>query len=1141
MTAKPTYPGTPGAPGLRAAPALPSRALTQLPSLAVLPAAATLQGADFRIVDLNNAFALLAGRTRAALLGSDPVQLEAPEQQQASQAERHELAAVAAGGLAMPALQRRLLDAQGRERWCSCATSRITDGRGGVYWLTLWHEVTAEVAAREQARRAQDELAQWFELSGTGMLVYDDSGLIVRCNAALEALVERVPDELAQAEPALQALLGWQAGGLAPALAAGGAALETQGLVALAGGRRRRLSARLVCHATDTGGRRVMAVVQDRSAEDARDLAQLEMGMLMDTASIGVATYDPARGWLAPEPRRTAGAGSGPSAGTGASAAGASRADNKPAATNSSALMGIHRELVEPSSLPEYERLQRALRSGERTEVRYAVRHPELGARWLLTRVEPGALAGGRVTTSVVTLDVTDQERAQRRNDELLRELTTILDSSTAGIAYLRGPVLVRCNRRFERMLGFEAGAAAGATLEEIFARSMGALQGAGEAVAALARLEDGQPFEAELPLAMGDAPPHWYSLSVRKAEGEQSEAVAVLTDITRLKHQQAELERLLRDRELMFSLSEVGIVYQRGARIERANQAMAALTGWASPELGTLDAAELYENTRECVEFEARIAQALREQGRYSGERRLRRRDGSLLWVQVAVRPVDPDAPESAVICSFIDIDERRRSRETLAGQAERTRAVLNSVLVGIVTVNDAGIQWMNRSARRMFAGELADFVGEPISIVATPEPDHPLRQLDRLQSLADGQSDTFECRLKARDGREFWVVGNAVPSGGGQGAGQGGAPGGGREMTIALLDIERRRQAEVHIAQAQASLQRVIETAPLAIALFDARSLVVQQINQTAASFFGRPIAGLQGAPLEACTGPALATTLRGWLEAATVAGATSQHEWREALEEHASGEATARVWDCRITTLQGSAASGEEDPDTQLLLVASDVTEQRAAERARLQAAIAQREVLVREVHHRIKNNLQGVAGLLKQNAVQRPELAEILNEAVGQVQAIAQVYGLQVGASGPLVMASLLRAIAASVQRTFGHAIAVEVAGEVPHLLPEAESIPVALTLNELLTNAVKHGQGGEVRCELAVQGDNLHIAIASPARLAPDFDLNQRRSVVSGLGLVRALLPRRSATLALVQEGDEVVARLELRPPSVQMP
>jgi len=129
-----------------------------------------------------------------------------------------------------------------------------------------------------------------------------------------------------------------------------------------------------------------------------------------------------------------------------------------------------------------------------------------------------------------------------------------------------------------------------------------------------------------------------------RAARGRAERAVAVLADITRLKIQQAELEKLLRDRELMFSLSEVGIVYQRGTRIERANQAMATLTGYTPPELNTLDAAELYEDARACVDFEARVAEGLRAHGRYSGERRLRRRDGRLTWVQVAVRRVDGD-----------------------------------------------------------------------------------------------------------------------------------------------------------------------------------------------------------------------------------------------------------------------------------------------------------------------------------------------------------------------------------------------------------------------------------------------------------------------------------------------------------------
>ncbi len=471
-------------------------------------------------------------------------------------------------------------------------------------------------------------------------------------------------------------------------------------------------------------------------------------------------------------------------------------------------------------------------------------------------------------------------------------------------------------------------------------------------------------------------------------------------------------------------------------------------------------------------------------------------------------------DGDDPGLICSFVDVDERHRARESLAAQAERTRAILNSVLVGIVTVSERGIEWMNRSARRMFGGELADFVGEPISIVATPELDHPLRSADHLHRLQDGQAETFECRLKGRDGREFWVVGNAVMT-------RQGAGGGGRELTIALLDIERRRQAEVSIAQAQASLQRVIETAPLAIALFDGHSLRVNQLNQTAATFFGQPLQQVLGRAPEDCCPPAMAVALREWLRAAATAGQASQHEWRGAEQERAEG---ARVWDCRIAPLdEGDVGAA------QLLLVASDVTGQRAAERARLQAAIAQREVLVREVHHRIKNNLQGVAGLLQQNAARHPELSAVLSEAVGQVQAIAQVYGLQVGASGPLEVAGLLRAIASSVQRTFGRAIGVEVAGAVPQLLPEAEAIPVALTVNELLTNAIKHSAGGDVSCRLTVHGDDVCIRIASAGTLPAGFDLAQVRGGVSGLGLVRALLPRRSSRLTLLQQGTEVVA------------
>ncbi|MCZ2293170.1 MAG: PAS domain S-box protein [Burkholderiales bacterium] len=1071
------------------------------------PFPALLHDAAHRIVDANEAFVAFSGHERAALLGRDVAELSAPEEQELFIAARQALGDAPRPGSVASLPERRLLHADGAERWCRSVLypvqgSRDEHGSGGeqgVLRLELLQDSTAEHVARAHAERSLTELGQWFDLSPMGMLVFDHGGLIVRSNPAFERLVERVPVLLADADAELQMLLAWEGRAPAPELTSSQAPLERQVLVCLDGGRLRRLGARLSSFATRGGQRRYMAVVEDRSAEEERDLAQLEMGALMHTASVGVATYDPARGWLAAQ--RKPGAGGGRAAG--------------------GALLGIGRELVEPDSLPEYERLQQALRRGERVEVRYAVRHPELGPRWLLTRVEPGVLGSDRPTSSVVTLDVTDQEQAQRRNEQLLRELSTIMDSSTAGIAYLRGALLVRCNHRFERMLGLLAGSAAGASFESLFAALPLARRVVRDAAAALAA---GEPFEAEMPVGESAGSPVWYSLSLRAAQDADggAEAVAVLTDVSRLKAQQAELERLLRERELMFSLSEVGIVYLRGRRIERANQAMAALTGYAAPELTALDGSELHADVRDCVEFETELARALQQQGRYAAERRLRRRDGSLLWVQVAARPVDAADPGAGVICSYVDIDERHRARESLAGQAMRTRALLDSVLVGIVTVGEHGIEWMNRSARRMFGGELADFVGEAISIVATPAPDHPLRHLDAFARLREGQSETFECRLKARDGREFWVVGNAVVTG------QGGE--GERQLTFALLDIERRRQAEISIAQAQASLQRMIETAPLAIALFDARSLRLLQLNQMASTFFGRPVVRMAGRTLAECLPHETAAQLTQWLLDGDGQTSAQQHEWRAQGEGGAS-----RVWDVRVVWLDPGAEAAP-----QLLLVASDVSVQREAEQARLQAAIAQREVLVREVHHRIKNNLQGVAGLLQQHAQRDPAVGPMLTEAVGQVQAIAQVYGLQVGAGGPLRVADVLGAIAASVQRTFGRTIEVQASDEARHwLMPEADSIPVALTLNELLTNAIKHGHGPSVRCQAGVDGDRVLVTIANAGRLPPGFDLARFPGALSGLGLARALLPRRSAGLSLQQQDDEVVARVELRAPCVQ--
>ena len=1068
------------------------------------PFPAILQRADFRFADVNQAFLDFIGDTREHVIGRDPLDYMPPQDRVAFTAGRARMQEQRPE----PALvEGRLLDTSGRERRYRAARRTLVDKDGQQLYLAVLQDTTAEHVARERADRSLRELDDWFDLSPVGMVLSDERGLLVRTNPAFDAIAGTLPVSLADAPAGLRELLGWDAAAAsAPTPEPGAPPIERQGWVTLPGEGARLLRSIVRSYQTAGGQRRTMAVIEDRSAEEERDLAQVQIGALMDTAGVGLATFQESIGWV--RQRHAAS----PSVGA------------APAAT--AALHAINRDIVLPESLPEFERLQAALRRAERAEVRYAIAHPELGQRWLLTRVEPATLASGKRTTSVVTLDITEQHNAQLRTEQLLHELTTILESTSAGIAYLRGDTVVRCNRRFEAMLGLGVGMTQGHTVQQLLGANP---RTGGIAADARQALDEGTIYETEfdVDLAVGDVVhTRWYSLSVRRA-GQTAgavEAIAVLSDVTRLKARQHEFETVAREGELMFSLSGVGIAFVRDDRIQRANQALAHLVGCSVAELTNLRLADLFVDANEFERRWPQEQQSLLDHGRWNGERQLRTRDGRAPWVQVSKRFVTEGDPAGGIIASYVNVDARHRAERAVAMQADRTRSILDSVLVGIVTVGPQGIEWMNRSARRMFGGDLADFVNLPIATVATGEPEHPFLRTEYLTELVEGQAETFECRVMARDGRRFWVVGNVVSTA---------RESTGRQLTYALLDIERRRQAEARVSQAQAQLQRIIEAAPLAITLRDARTLKVIQVNGVAAANGGTAPAALIGCTPEQTFDAATAAQRRRDMEQAL---ATSEVTKREYVVEQ-DGE--QRIWDARYLPL----SSGPGQPPDQLLLVATDVTEQRAAQEARLEAAIAQREMLVKEVHHRIKNNLQGVAGLLQQIAQRKPEVAGPISEIVGQVQAIAQVYGLQVGESGPLQLVGVVKAITGSVQRTFGHVIRFEVTGQEPErwMLPEAEAIPIALTLNELLTNAVKHSAlapDAVVLCTLACAESDVEVLIRNAGTLPEGFNLARVPGGVSGLGLVRALLPRRSARLLLSQQGSEVLAAVLLSPPGV---
>lgn len=223
-----------------------------------------------------------------------------------------------------------------------------------------------------------------------------------------------------------------------------------------------------------------------------------------------------------------------------------------------------------------------------------------------------------------------------------------------------------------------------------------------------------------------------------------------------------------------------------------------------------------------------------------------------------------------------------------------------------------------------------------------------------------------------------------------------------------------------------------------------------------------------------------------------------------------------------------------------------IVEDVTDRKQLEQERIANMVLQRKTLVREVHHRIKNHLQGVAGLLRQHAFNRPEVGDIIDLAIAQVRTVAVVHGLQGQATdNDIVLCEMVPMIARSIESVLPARALIEVKVDVPQRIRvnEQESVPIALILNELILNAAKHaGPDGQVLIAITVGWDELrrqaHIAIVNPGSLPPGFDFAAAVQTGTGLDLVRSLMPTEGGSLSFSERAGAVEVLLALSVPNI---
>jgi two-component sensor histidine kinase len=211
-------------------------------------------------------------------------------------------------------------------------------------------------------------------------------------------------------------------------------------------------------------------------------------------------------------------------------------------------------------------------------------------------------------------------------------------------------------------------------------------------------------------------------------------------------------------------------------------------------------------------------------------------------------------------------------------------------------------------------------------------------------------------------------------------------------------------------------------------------------------------------------------------------------------------------------------------------------AEVKERRRAEAA-LGTALAHREVLLREVHHRVKNNLQMVGSLMRLQARALTEPAERAPFAAAQqrLQAIALMHSVLDPAQGVVEVdcQRYLGQLAAHLAQVYGTAArAIRLAVEAPGvaLAPEV-ALPCGLIVHELVANALTHafpeGRAGAVEVTLARAGEALTLTVRDTG-----IGLPAAVSVASadslGFRLVRALAGQLGGGLEVTVDGGTLV-------------
>lgn len=578
--------------------------------------------------------------------------------------------------------------------------------------------------------------------------------------------------------------------------------------------------------------------------------------------------------------------------------------------------------------------------------------------------------------------------------------------------------------------------------------------------------------------------------------DGKTSGLRGIVIDITDRKETEEELRKLSAAVEQ--SPSSVMVV-DTGGKIVYVNPRFARITGYSSEEvIGKTLFGLSFVNAR--PEQLKDIENAIGSGQSWNGEIEYIKRSGRSSWVSANIFPIKN---ENGSITHFIDVEEDITDRKLAEAELRKlTMAIDQSPASVTIADCDGNIAYVNPSFTRMTGFSPEKVIGK--------------RKIDFLQRSTPGDIDSIfvtvksgkvwkgERRFVNRDGREGWISALIAPVRSSSG-----------EVThfvITESDISERKRSEDELRKLSAAVQQ----SPASVKIVDLKGRIVyvnpkftEMSGFSQEELTGVPHVSLPSAIFDHNTVPHMLEAIRA-----------GKHWHGELQYRKKSGEA---YW----VMSHASPIRDESGAIVNFIEISEDITERKYAEE-HLKSSLREKEILLKEVHHRVKNNMQIISSLLNLHiaSIDQEPVVHILVESQNRIRSIALVHE-RIYMSEDLAKIDFLEyleTLSNHLLQTYASTannVTLTISGD-RILLGVDQAVPCGLIMNELISNCLKHAfhdmSHGTINIILNSADDNSIVIEDDGVGLPGNFSLAGARTI--GMQLITALVGQLDGTVKI---------------------